>query len=86
MTGSERMAPESDLLQRLDASLERHRAEVEQIVQALTYLGELAGIPPGDNLSLWAASQHARRRDRIDEFDLDALDPPDEDESEEAVR
>jgi hypothetical protein len=68
------------LLEQLDASTMRHRAEVQEIVDALAKLGERAGIPPSDNMALYLASEYARKLDRLDEFDLDALDDADGDD------
>jgi hypothetical protein len=66
--------PDMRLLERLHQSTERHRAEVEEIIKALAKLGEEAGVPPGDNVGLFLAAEYARKLDRLDDFDLEALE------------
>jgi hypothetical protein len=68
-------------LDRLDALITKHRTEVEEIVNALTQLGDEANIPRGNNLELHLTSQYLRRLKRIDEFDVDLLDEEDSDSS-----
>jgi hypothetical protein len=66
--------PDIKLLERLEQWKARHRAEVSTIVNALTRLGEEAGVPPSDNIALVLASQYARKLDRLEDFDLEVLE------------
>jgi hypothetical protein len=68
------LTPAEKLLTRLDEAYKRHLAEAAEVIQALTAMGEEAGVKPNDNLPLHLATVHLRKLERMDDFDLDALD------------